>query len=275
MSTSQAATHNARTTPDAAHAIREAIDRLPSDAPTACEGWTAHHLVAHLAAGSKEIADLIDERLDGRPPRATRGFEEREAPMRQLRHDELIERLSAESKRKLNAYSALADLDDPAITFTGTRMSAQELETHSRSEVSLHRWDLVGDDDISTALLGDPELTVHAIKVLNRMPTLNESSTAMATRVGTQTLRIVLRSPAQPDVVLTAAHGRAHLELAEAGTHDAITVTTDQANRLLLLWGRTSSERTINVHAATDALGSLSTILWPHAQSWPPNKLHP
>jgi uncharacterized protein (TIGR03083 family) len=271
MSTSK----RSQTRPDAAHAIREVIDAVPSDAPTACEGWTAHDVVAHLAAGSREIADLIDERLEGRPSRETRGFQEREAPMRQLPHDELVERLGAESKRKLNAYSALAELDDPTITFTGTRISAQELETHSRSEASIHRWDLVGDDDISTQLLGAPDLTVHAIKVLNRMPTLNESSKAMAERVGAETMRIVLRSPAQPDVVLTTANGQARLELVEAGTHEDITVTTDPANRLLLLWGRTSSERSVQVDGTADALDSLSKILWPHAQPWPPPTLHP
>ena len=35
-------------------------------APTACSSWTVHDLVAHLAAGAKENADLIEDALAGR-----------------------------------------------------------------------------------------------------------------------------------------------------------------------------------------------------------------
>jgi hypothetical protein len=48
-------------------------------AQTACSEWTVHDLVAHLAAGAKENADLIEDSLAGRPARATRTFSEREA----------------------------------------------------------------------------------------------------------------------------------------------------------------------------------------------------
>jgi len=47
-------------------------------APTACSQWTVHDLVAHLAAGAKENADLVEDELAGRPARATRTFAERE-----------------------------------------------------------------------------------------------------------------------------------------------------------------------------------------------------
>ena len=43
--------------------------------------------------------------------------------------------------------------------------------THMRSEDALHRWDLVGDDDTSTALLGQQDL-------LNHLPTWFGTSTA-------------------------------------------------------------------------------------------------
>ena len=37
-------------------------------APTACSQWTVHDLVAHLAAGAKENADLIEDALAGVRP---------------------------------------------------------------------------------------------------------------------------------------------------------------------------------------------------------------
>jgi hypothetical protein len=53
-----------------AHALMSTLSEVSPSAPTACVGWSAHHIVAHLAAGSKEIADLIEERLlAGRPGR--------------------------------------------------------------------------------------------------------------------------------------------------------------------------------------------------------------
>ena len=30
---------------------------------TACKGWTVHEITAHLAAGSQEITDLIEDHL--------------------------------------------------------------------------------------------------------------------------------------------------------------------------------------------------------------------
>src|SRR5437016_1495028 len=163
--------------PSEGKALLAAIDDLPPLSPTACAGWTAHDVAAHLAAGAKEVADLIEESLAGRPQRPTRGFDEREAPFRALTHDELRDELVAENRRKFAAYRALADRsEDPAITFTGVRMTPDEFETHSRSEASIHRWDLVGGDDVSADLLAQPDLTAHAVKVLNVMPILNESA---------------------------------------------------------------------------------------------------
>jgi hypothetical protein len=46
----------------------------------------------------------------------------------------------------------------PAIAFTGTRATVAEFETHGRSEAAIHRWDLVGDDDIGE----DAPLTTDA-----------------------------------------------------------------------------------------------------------------
>jgi uncharacterized protein (TIGR03083 family) len=74
-------------------ALAAALEHAEPSAPTACAGWTAHDIAAHLAAGAKEMADLIEEHLAGRPPRATQGYEERERPFRALDQDELLDRM--------------------------------------------------------------------------------------------------------------------------------------------------------------------------------------
>ncbi len=60
-------------------ALYAVVPMVDAAAPTACREWTAHQLVAHLAAGAKERADLIEEALAGLPERATTPFAERGA----------------------------------------------------------------------------------------------------------------------------------------------------------------------------------------------------
>ena len=183
--------------PDAGRAILATLRELPATAPTACTGWTAHHVAAHLAAGSREIADLTEDRAAGRPPRPTRAFEERERPYRAMSYADVLDAMAVQTRRKLAAYEALVEAsDESAIDFTGTAITVDELTTHSRSEAAPHRWDLVGDDPLADELLADPELTAHAVKILNRMPVLSESARSIAARaVPHRSPRIVLRAP--------------------------------------------------------------------------------
>jgi len=53
-------------TPLESQALMATLDEVVSTAPTACAGWSAHNIAAHLASGSKEIADLIENKLAGR-----------------------------------------------------------------------------------------------------------------------------------------------------------------------------------------------------------------
>jgi hypothetical protein len=94
-------------------ALLGTLGEVRPDAPTACSAWNVHDIVAHLAAGAKEHADLIEHRLSGRPERGTRGFEERELPFRALDHDTLMARLADEIRRKQRAYEDLAASADP------------------------------------------------------------------------------------------------------------------------------------------------------------------
>src|SRR2546428_12457442 len=82
-------------------------DVSPS-ARTACTEWTAHDVLAHLAAGAKERADLIEERLGGLPERATRPFAERQAPFLAMPDQELRTALTRETRRFETAATAPA-----------------------------------------------------------------------------------------------------------------------------------------------------------------------
>jgi uncharacterized protein (TIGR03083 family) len=257
-------------------ALAAVLGDLEPTAPTACAEWTVHDLVAHLAAGAKETAELVEGHLAGQPARPTRGFDERERPFRALAHDELLVALAEQSRRKLAALDALADRDDhDAVAFTGTTMTAAQFQTHARSEAALHRWDLVGDDDLSHQLLGQPELTRHAVAVLNAMPVLDESARI---RQSPEPRRIVLTSPGQPDVVIEARPAGARFELVEEqavadrdgpATGD-ILLATDAANRLLILWGRRSSQRRLTIETDGLGFGTIEPVLWPAAIPWPP-----
>ena len=154
-------------------AFLTALDVTEPNAPTRCTDWTAHDLLAHLVAGTEEMARLIGLAADGAPPSPTRGFTEREAPWRAVPDAEL----RAEFLEIGATYLASLDLlpSDVHVPFTGWDMTADELRMHGRSELALHRWDLVGDDDTSAGLLAQPQLIAHAHKVLANMPTLAEA----------------------------------------------------------------------------------------------------
>lgn len=246
-------------------------DVAPS-ARTACTEWTAHDVLAHLAAGAKERADLIEERLAGLPERATRPFAERQAPFLALPDEELRTALVLETQRFEAAAAALAHRGEQAtIAFTGTRFTAAQLAMHQRSEAALHRWDLVGDNEIGDALLAQPELTRHAVMVLNALQgVLGESPTARVRQAGVSALRIVLRSHGHSDVILEAIAGEGRFELSESGPAEGdALLTTDAAQRFLIIWGRRPSTRPITIEAGTIARQTVESVLWPAAIPWP------
>jgi hypothetical protein len=188
------------------------------------------------------MAEHAERALCGEPEQATRGFAEREAPFVAMEGAELRDRLFTEALR-LNA--AVDELSERglSVAFSGRRLSAGEIRTHGRSEAALHRWDLCGDDEIGDQLLGQPELTTHAVTVLNSM--LADSSESPETRACRADIsgptRFVLGSPGQLDVV----------------------VTVDQwGARLLALWGRRSPNRTIEWNADDPASGRLARFFW-------------
>ena len=247
---------------DEATAFLLILERTTPSAPTACAEWTAHELVAHLTAGAAEMADLIEGVTTGRCDRATKDFATREAPYVAMADDALRDRLVVEAIRLDIAVEAL-DRAVPVLTvpFAGRRLGAHELTVHGRSEAALHRWDLAGDDDTSEELLRQPELTAHAVGVLNTM--LDASAEAVALRaaaVGITDLHARFAAPGQSDVVLVVDRAGARLELDEQRA--PWTAQADPATRLLALWGRKSATRPVHWNSDLPGAGPLASFLW-------------
>jgi uncharacterized protein (TIGR03083 family) len=234
-------------------------------APTACSQWTVHDLVAHLAAGAKENADLIEDALAGRPARPTRSFVEREAAFVAMPDAQLREELIRQSHRKLSAVQQLSERGpDATYPFTGRPFSAALASSHGRSEAAIHRWDIAGDDAISMELLEAPELTTHAVEILNTLPILCEAPLSRARAAHVDKLRIVLRSASQPDVVMNINADSAHFELGDAdqpADGDAV-VETDPAHRLLAIWGRHAPHHPLTITADPTLWASCAKVLW-------------
>jgi hypothetical protein len=248
---------------DEATAFLSTLESSAPDSPTACAGWTAHDIVAHLAAGAAEMADLTEETVCGRAPRPTRDFARREAPFTAMADDELRDRLVIEAIRLGVAIDSLASREPgpgSTVVFSGRRLGASALTMHGRSEAALHRWDMAGDDDISQELLAQPELTAHAVDVLNTMIDGSpEAVTARTTSAAITELRANFAAPGHLDVLLVVDGAGARLELDEP--RSTACAQADAATRLLALWGRRSPSRTIawNDHGAAR---SLAAFLW-------------
>lgn len=226
---------------------------------TACRGWTVHEVTAHLAAGSEEIADLIEGHLAGAGPRPTRSFDEREAPYRAMDDPTLRRHFFEQVERSKQARQRLARDADDAVVFTGRAMTAAEFTTHSRSERAIHRWDIVGRDEIGWEMLAQPDLTLHALKILTDMTVLPETldnRLRVAGRSGDFEVR--LRSEPHDDVVVSLSGGSLAVRSEPPGDR-RVDARLDLAARLLALWGRREPSAPIHLErgANRDALWCL------------------
>lgn len=257
-----------------AEALLATLAEVDPNTPTACRGWTARNILAHLAAGTKEVADLIELKVNHHRQRPTRGFDEREAAFLAMADTELARAMAAEGERMTAAVAALAATDDPTFLFTGTTLTPKQLGTHLRSEMTLHRWDIVGDDELSQQLLIQPELTRHAVAILDAMRVLYEAPAWRAKLAGvTDGLRIVLRSPNTADVVYQHSLTVSSFEIVENGPAggDAVVIT-DVANRYLTIWGRRSAQRAVTVDTDTVSAGVVAAVLWGAGTPWAPRR---
>lgn len=234
-------------------AFRAAVaDRDPA-AGTACAAWTTRELVAHVVAAAEELARVLDAHLDGREV-PTRGFAEREAPFLALPWSALLEALDVAVAGLGAVEVRCADRPDDLVAWTGRTMRVAWFGEHLRSELVLHRRDLVGDDALGDALLAQPWMTTHSVDAVGA-PLLR----AGLERTGGRPFTGRLRSPGHADVVVRAGETPAiAIEPAE-GPAD---VVTDPAARVLLLWGRTphDSARLVS-EAGPERLGHLRALL--------------
>lgn len=222
--------------PTEAEALLAALQDTPSTALTACGEWTAHDVAAHLAAACDEVTSHVRAYADGRPLTATRGFEEREAPFRELPAGRLLTALEREEETMRSVIGpVLAQEPDAVLTWTRRQMRVDAFLTHLRSECAIHRWDLAGDDQVSQQLLGQFGLFKHAVTAIGAGPMTARGVARGAAEGPPLTAR--LRSEGHPDLMVTAGPPGVSLTLAAAEGDAAIT--SDQAARLLLLWGRT------------------------------------
>lgn len=260
-------------TPSPIETFLSTLNSLPADAPTACEGWTAHEIAAHLAAGIEEVAELIEDTVNDVPSRPTRGFDEREAPYREMTNPDVRRALAEIVDRAGAALEALAAKDVP-VTFFDRKWTAEEMQVHASNEFAMHRWDLIGDDALIDEYLAPLSVTESAIKTLNTLKVLKEGPTFRAERAGLTDIRVVLRCPDQPDIALDVSPaGIAALELSAGEPFEGdVLVETDTANRVLTLWGRRSSERPISITGDPALLPTVTTALWEHTPAWGPRQ---
>jgi uncharacterized protein (TIGR03083 family) len=214
-------------------ALLTSLDGLGPTALSSCPGWNAHHLAAHIAGNYEEVRSHVEAFGDGQPLARTRTWEEREEPLRRLDYVALLARIESEAARTSAVTDAVLEEQPGAqLTWTGRTVAVSGFLTHMRSEDALHRWDLVGDDDTSHALLGQQDLLAHAVTFIGR-PLLRRGCGAGAAAIPF-TGRV--RTPDTDDLILVAHDGDAHLAIGpQEGPGD---IAGDGAARLLLLWGR-------------------------------------
>jgi hypothetical protein len=242
-----------------AEAFFDARQHVAPEVVSACEGWTAHEVTTHLAAAAAEIIRHLQPYLNGEPVPKTRTFEEREPPFRALDDTALCRRLATE-ERTMRAVleEVLAREPDAVIPWTGRQMAVAKFVLHLRNEFVIHRWDFVGDDQVSAELLAQPELTEHAVDLLGQLllrrgrehdPCPDEN------------FHVRLRTENAPDVRLVVEAGQAGLELVSDQT-DEPHVNLDPAARTLVIWGRRPDQRgRFRSHVSPPTLRRLHVLL--------------
>jgi hypothetical protein len=241
----------------------DAVQQRRPDAGTWCEAWTVRDIVVHQAGNAEEMARVLGAHLEGEPV-ATRGFEEREAPLRALNDadlwDALEDRMAALNEVAVAGDAVPAETD---VAWTGRTMKVPWFAEHMREELVLHGWDITGDCDGPAALrtaLSEPWMTTHSVVAVGR-PLLAKGAKGLAPgdRIEAR-LRVAGASQQDQDVVVSADADQTMLALADP--EGPATLETDAAARVLLLWGRRPADPArICSRVGPETLGRLRALL--------------
>lgn len=210
----------------------DAVTQRRPDAGTWCEAWTVRDIVIHQAGNAEELARVLGGHLQGQPV-DTRGFEEREAPLRALNDTDLWEALH-DRMATLNDVAEAADgmPADTDVAWTGRTMKVPWFAEHMREELVLHGWDITGDDAAAQARLAQPWMTQHSVIAVGK-PLLAKGAKQLEPG---ERIEARLRVSGADDVALAADTASVSIDL--VAPEGPATLETDAAARVLLLWGR-------------------------------------
>jgi uncharacterized protein (TIGR03083 family) len=234
----------------------DAVQQRRPDTGTWCEAWTVRDIVAHQAGNAEELARVLGAHLEGEPV-GTRGFEEREGPLRALDDadlwDALLDRMATLNEVAVAAEGVPADTD---VAWTGRTMKVPWFAEHMREELVLHGWDITGDDAAAQARLAEPWMTTHSVVAVGR-PLLAKGAKGLASG---ERIEARLRVADTDDVFLSADADRTTVGFADAV--GPATLETDAAARVLLLWGRRPGDPSrICSRAGAETLGRVRRLL--------------
>lgn len=146
----------------------DAVQQRRPDAGTWCEAWTVRDMVVHQAANAEELARVLGGHLEGEPV-ATRGFEEREAPLRAMNATDLWAALHRNMAHLNEVAEAGDDVPvDTDVGWTGRTMKVPWFAEHMREELVLHAWDITGDDAASQTRMAQPWMTTHSVLAVGK-----------------------------------------------------------------------------------------------------------
>ena len=234
----------------------DAAQQRGPDAGTWCEAWTVRDIVIHQAGNAEELARVLGAHLAGEPV-ATRGFEEREAPLRAMNDTDLW----AAVHRNMTVLNDVAEAAeevpaDTDVAWTGRTMKVPWFAEHMREELVLHGWDITGDSAAAQAYLAAPWMTTHSVQAVGK-PLLVKGAKELAPG---ERIEARLRVADADDVVVSADAGSATIELADPD--GPATLETDAAARVLLLWGRRPADPSrIRSRVGPQTLGRVRTLL--------------
>ncbi len=237
----------------------QALETTPPDAVTACRGWTTHEIIAHLTSGADAFANQVEAHLEGREVPEFGAWQVRETPYRAMDDAALRRRLETSEKRMTAAFHA-ALADDPAAQAAdvGWGLPMAELVKHMRQEYAIHRWDLVGDDELGMSLLAQQDLLTHSVQLLG--DGLLAVGLARDPMPG-EPLTVRLRCAGLPDLVVDVQGGEGTLSLSDPIDAPEV-IETDSAARLIILWGRRPADgRRVRSTLAPERLMRLQTLL--------------